>query len=111
MGEGRDAMLMVRAQLCDRLAALSNPASPLSVRDFGARLQEIRSVAAAYGLLPVVRLADALERAVAGSDAAALRGCPTMLYLVRLQDAIGCDTADERTSQTLLASISVRLGA
>ena len=40
---------------------------------------------------PVVRVADALERAVAEDRI----GCPTALYLGRLLDAIGCEAMDE----------------
>ena len=110
MRHGEDAMLLVRAELCDRLETLSHLSRRLSVRDFTARVETIRTLAAAYGLSPVVRLAEALERAVAENEKD-LRICPTALYLARLHDAIGCESFDERTSQALLASVSVRLGA
>ena len=79
----------------------------LSARDFTSGVDAIRSLAAAYGLIPVVRLAEALERAVFENE----RACPTALYLGRLHDAIGCDRLDEQASQAMLASVSVRLGA
>jgi len=107
MGHERDAMLLVRAELCDRVAALSDRLSPA---EFTARVEGIGALAAAYGLIPVVRLAHALGRAVAAAGHGTVRACPTALYIGRLQDAIGCESTDERTSQSILASISVRLG-
>ncbi|TFI60005.1 hypothetical protein E2493_01785 [Sphingomonas parva] len=111
MGHGQDALLLVRAELCDRLAALTRAGSRLGAAEFTARVGAIRTFAAAYGLTPVVRLAQALERAIADSDSSDVRACPTALYLARLQDAIGCETVDDRTSEALIASVSVRLGA
>ena len=102
-----DGMLVVRAELCDRLDSLQQAAARLSVRDFSQRLASIRTMAAAYGLIPVVCLADALDRAVRAQP----RGCPAGLYFDRLRDAIGCAAQDERASEALLASISIRLVA
>ena len=102
-----DGMLVVRAELCDRLDSLQQAAARLSVRDFSQRLATIRTMAAAYGLIPVVCLADALDRAVRAEP----RGCPAGLYFDRLRDAVGCGAQDEQASEALLASISIRLRA
>ena len=107
MRADHDGMLVVRAELCDRLDSLQRAAARMSVRDFAQGIAAIRTMAAAYGLVPVVRLAEALERAVFENE----RACPTALYLGRLHDAIGCDRLDEQASQAMLASVSVRLGA
>ena len=64
-------------------------------------------MAAAYGLIPVVCLCDALDRAVRAQP----RGCPAGLYFDRLRDAIGCERLDEAASEALLASVSIRLAA
>lgn len=107
MREESDAMLLVRAELCDRLAALRSMSPRTAARDFLSTITAIRRTAAAYGLTPVVRIAEALERApITG-------GCRKSadLYLDRLYDAIGCRTIDESASEAMLASISVRLGA
>lgn len=107
MREEADAMMLVRAELCERLAALRIVSSRIAARDFAAAIAAIRCTAAAYGLTPVVRLAEALERApLAGECRRA-----TELYLDRLGDAIGCARLDEAASEALLASVSVRLGA
>jgi hypothetical protein len=99
-----DAMMLVRAELCDRLEALQALSQRLAGSEFTAGVDALRTLAAAYGLTPVVRLAEALERAVYEDDIA----CSTALYLGRLQDAIGCERLDEQASQAMLASISVR---
>jgi hypothetical protein len=63
----------------------------------------IKRLAAAYGLSPVVRLSEALERDARRGD------CPRSLYLDRLYDAIGCERLDEQASEAMIASVSVRL--
>jgi hypothetical protein len=102
-----DAMMLVRAELCERLLALQGLARRVSANDFIESVGSLKRLAAAYGLTPVVRLAEALERASAGEQGA----CPRSLYLHRLQDAIGCERLDEEASQAMLASISIRLSA
>jgi len=100
-----DGMMLVRAELCERLASLQLAARRLSARDFSESVGGIRGLAAAYGLTPVVRVADALERAMAEDRGA----CPRALYLGRLQDAIGCEMMDESAAEAMIASVSVRL--
>ena len=102
-----DGMMVVKADLCDRLDALQRAAGRLNVRDLMQGLGAIRTTASAYGLAPVVSLADAFERAVRAEP----RGCPAALYLERMRDAIGCGPLDEGAGNALLASVSVRLGA
>ena len=98
-------MLLVRADLCDRLEAMRKLARTPPGSDFSESVRALRRIAAAYGLTPVVRLAEALERAD-GADAHA-----ATLYLDRIHDAIGCERSDEQASVAMLASVSVRLGA
>ena len=107
MRNDHDAMMLVRAELCERLDSLQRFARPLSAANFAGSVRSLRQLAAVYGLTPVVRLAEALERAVAeaGED-----GCPTGLYLDRLRDAIGCERSDDQASEAIIASVSVRLG-
>ena len=106
MRADHDAMMLVRADLCDRLEELRALAGRGSMRDFTESLSGLRRVAAAYGLAPVAALAGALERAVC--EGRAQRDCPTALYFARLQDAIGCERVDEAASEAMLASVSVR---
>ena len=107
MGPEADGMMLVRAELCERLLGLQAAARRLSARDFAASVDGIRRLASAYGLTPVVRVADALERAIAEDRGA----CPRALYLARLQDAIGCERLEESAAEAMLASVSVRLCA
>lgn len=107
MGPEADGMMLIRAELCERLAGLQATARRLSERDFNESVDAIKRLAAAYGLTTVVRVADALERAVAEDGGA----CPRALYLGRLHDAIGCERLEESAAQAMLASISIRLCA
>lgn len=102
-----DGMMVVRAELCDQLDRLQRAAQRMSVRDLVQGIGGIRTMARAYGLVPVVALADALERAILSQPRGSLAG----LYFDCLRDAIGCERMDDAASQTLLASVSVRLGS
>lgn len=111
MSVDRDAMMVVRAELCERLAAMHAFAARASLRDLAESIGTFRTMAAAYGMTPVVRLTEALERAMAEDMSERAARCPTTLYLERLQDAIGCDCLDERASEAMIASVSVRMVA
>lgn len=108
MPDPGDAMLLVRADLCDRLAALrALTGRRRDGRHFRDQIASIRRTAALYGLTPVVRLAEALERAPMENDGRRAAD----LYLDRLDDAIGCPRIDDAASEAMLASVSVRFGA
>ena len=107
MRADHDGMLVVRAELCDRLDSLQRSAARMNVRDFSQKIAGIRTIAAAYGLAPVVCVCDALDRAVRAQP----RHCPAALYFDRLRDAIGCERADQAAGEAILASVSIRLGA
>ena len=99
-----DGMMVVRADLCDRLDRLQRTAERMTIRDLMQGIVTIRTIATAYGLTPVVSLAAAFERAIRAQP----RGCPAGLYFHRLRDAIGCERPDEAASESLLASLSIR---
>ena len=99
-----DGMMVVRADLCDRLDRLQRTAERMTIRDLMQGIVTIRTIATAYGLTPVVSLASAFERAIRAQP----RGCPAGLYFDRLRDAIGCERLDEAASESLLASLSIR---
>jgi hypothetical protein len=102
-----DAMMVVRADLCERLEALRNVSGGQRTQaDVRAAVSGIRIVAAAYGLLPVVHLAEAMERALDRPDSAG--PCQNALYFDRLRDAIGCERLDDEAGQAMIASVSVR---
>ena len=102
----QDAMMLVRADLCERLEALRRIAAARPQRDCTEAIVGIRLLADAYGLMPVVRLAEALERAMQRTDSAGT--CQSALYVDRLYDAIGCERLDDAASEAMIASISVR---
>jgi len=104
-----DGMAIIRGELCDRLDSLRNAAEKMNVRDFVQGIAAIRTVASAYGMIPVVCVADAFERAIRAEP----RGCPAGLYFERLKDAIGCGAAEagDDAATRMLASIQVRLSA
>ena len=106
MQSEHEAMMVVRAELCDRLEALRRFSRNRPPQDFTASVIGIRRLAAAYGLTPVVRLSEAFERAMTRRDAAG--PCQRSLYLDRLDDAIGCERLDEQASEAMIASVSVR---
>ena len=99
MHSERDAMMVVRSELYDRLDQLNRLSGRASNADFERRLEGIISLAGAYGLRPVARLGEALRQG----------GGPAPLYLERMRDAIRCERADEEAAQAMLASVSVRL--
>ena len=107
MGCHADGMLLVRADLCDRLDRLQATAGRMQVRDLVQGIAAIRLLAGAYGIEPVERLALAFERAILAQP----RGCPASLYFDRMRDAVGCERLDAAASEALIASVSIRLGA
>lgn len=108
MRADREAMMVVRAELCDRLDRLRRLSGRYCQKEAKESIEAIRIMAGAYGLAPVVRLAEALERAMGEAPAG---GRPSRLYFDRIRDAIGCERVDDDAAQAMIASVSVRLGA
>jgi hypothetical protein len=103
-----DGMIIIRAELCDRLDSLRTAAGKMNVRELVQGIATIRTLASAYGMIPVVCVADAFERAIRAEP----RFCPAALYFERLRDAIGCGVVDADDAGTrMIASIQVRLSA
>ncbi len=100
-----DAVMIVRAELCRRLAMLQQLSSMRRPEAFSRAVQEMRDLAQAYQFLPVVRLAEALERVPPRPDSSRAIG----LFLDRMEDAIACDRLDQRAGEAMLASISIRM--
>ncbi len=102
-----DGVNVVRADLHDRLDMLQKAGAKLTMRDFVSQLATIRTIAGAYGMIPVVCLAEALERAVRNQP----RSCPADIYFERLRDAVGCGPTTADASEPMLATISLRMRA
>src|SRR5207253_2633118 len=60
MGSEHDAMMVVRAELCERLVSLRTLAGSKRGGNVGESIEGIRRLAAAYGMNPVVRLVMAI---------------------------------------------------
>ena len=106
MRQEHEAMKLVRADLCQRFEALQRFSARPGGGDRVESIVTIRRLAAAYGLDPVVRIAEAMERSIReqpGDRTAAL-------YMDRLYDAIGCERSDPAAGEAMLASVSVRFG-
>ena len=78
-----DGMSIVRAELCDRLDSLRAAAGKTNIRELVGGIATIRTLASAYGMIAVVCVADAFERAIRAEP----RFCPAGLYFDRLRDA------------------------
>ena len=78
-----DGMMVVRAELSDRLDSLQQAMARANVRDFSQRIAAIRTMASAYGMIPVVCLCD-LRPSPAVRPAAAR---PSLYF----RTAPGCD--------------------
>lgn len=101
-----EAMMLVRAELCERLESLRRLSRQQPRGDVAQAIESIRRLAAAYGLVPVVHLSEAFERALRQPGSAA--SCQRALFLDRLYDAIGCERLDDEAAQAMIASVSIR---
>ncbi len=106
MGMNQDALLIVRAQLCERIDQIAAQVGQIASGRLAAEIDEIRRQARDYGLPVVANLAHGLESALARSE-----GSITVLpYLELMRDALGCDPMDDQASQTFLAMVNQRFG-
>ena len=106
MRQEHEAMKLVRADLCQRFEALQRFSARRGGGDRVESIVTIRRLAAAYGLDPVVRIAEAMERSIREQPG----GRTAALYMDRLYDAIGCESSDPAAGEAMLASVSVRFG-
>lgn len=111
MRHEQDGLRLVKATLYERLRVLEELAGYARPRDFAQSLIALRKLAASYGLITVVHIAEATERTLGNNPTARRVGRGAALYLDRLYDAIGCDRIDDSVSEAMIASVSVRLGA
>jgi hypothetical protein len=100
-----DGMHIVRTELSgrlDRLEKALGARGPIGAQNDAAM---IALMAGEYGLSAVRRLAEGLTVAL---DAGG-RGAAIGPWIEKLRDAIDCESADEKSGDTWLASIMVRL--
>ena len=105
MGIAADALMMIKAQLCDQIDALADQLPHLSSSQLANQVDVLRRTARDYGLLPVEELARGLESALSTS------GCGVMVlpFLESMRDAVGCERVDAAAAQSYLAAVNQRL--
>jgi hypothetical protein len=104
MGAASDALLTVRAKLCDRIDQIAHELPHLSLQKLAFAIDDVRRIARDHGLTPVVELARGLESALSTSHDQIM----VLPYLDSMRDAVGCDRLDEATTQTYLAFVNQR---
>lgn len=105
MGLGNEALLMVRAGLCDRIDGIAAGLNHLSSVRLYDHVDAVRRVALDHGFLPLAQLSRGLEAALAAGE----RGVMVLGYLDLMRDAAACERLDAQASEAYLAAISVRL--
>ena len=105
MGVNSETMLIVRAEICDKIDALAQGLNQLSPSQVARKVDDIRTSAQSYGMLPVAELARGFEKALAGS----LSTLFARPFLDAMRDAVGCERVDPQISEAFLASINQRL--
>ena len=105
MGINQDALLLVKAQLCERIDRIAEGLSHFPAAHLVQQIDDIRRTARDYGMTAVADIAHGLESAMAQSE-----GAITVLpYLEAMRDATGCENADASISVAFLASVNQRL--
>lgn len=102
-----DAMLMVRADIQNRIDGIAAQRGHLSLPRMCEEVDGIRHLARTFGLEPVERLASMLESALALDG----HGPVILSYLDLMRDAAGCEEVGPEISSTYLAAMSLRMGA
>lgn len=100
-----DGMMLVRANLCDRLDALERALAARGAFGVAAHADAIAALASEYGMGPVQRLAEGLSVALGDGG----RGAAIGPWVERLRDSIGCEAVDDQAGTSWLASVFVRL--
>ena len=100
---GADSIKLVRGQLGERIAEIQRGAARLSAMDIYRRMDEIRQVAAANGMVALEGLAQcSAQLALLPGHRVGLRCC-----LEHVGDALDSDSPSDST--TILAALAARL--
>ena len=105
MGIATNALMQVQAQLCERIDRIAAELPHITIARLALEVDELRRIAANYGLTPVVEIAHGLESELAVSDGSLM----VMSFLETMRDAVGCEQLDAAATQTYLAAINQRL--
>jgi len=104
-GRTNEGMKLVRADLGARLDALEANLARRGPIGAAGQVAAIAALAADYGLVPVLRLAEGLIVALDQGG----RGAAIGPWIERLRDAIDSEAIDEQAGTSWLASVWVRL--
>jgi hypothetical protein len=105
MGINHDALMVMQAQLHDRIDQIIVTLPQVSAGWLVNEVNQIRALAHDCGLMPLSDVARGLGHALCTSHSATT----ARPYLEAMRDAVGCERLDPATSQLFLASISRRL--
>lgn len=97
---------MIRAGLCNQIDGLLQSPGQFRIDRMLREIDEIRSVAARYGLEPLRRLARGLETQLASDQHIGI----LKPWLQMMREAAGCDRIDENAAETFMAATSLRMG-
>jgi hypothetical protein len=104
-----DRQMLIRAELSDLLDALRLTTFDSSPLKFLVRLEAIRQTAIAHNLVAVAEIAGVFEESM--QRVMEFGGADSVIasFTAILDDAIGCSQLSPMMTQSLLASVAVRL--
>ena len=107
MGRAEDGLLAIRAQLADRIEGLAAEAHRLPTERIATEVNDVRRLAADYGLSAVAQLAHALSSRLGEASGV----ISTRPFLEAMRDAAGCELAGPQVSAAYLAALRQRFPA
>jgi hypothetical protein len=105
MGIACDALMQIKAQLCDRIDALAEQLPHMSLTQLANQVDDVRRIAREYQLLPLEQLARGLGSALSTSEGSIM----VLPFLETMRDAVGCERVDAAAAQSYLAAVNQRL--
>ena len=102
-----DSLMMVRADMVDRLERLHAALPRLTHGEIASSVDEVRSIARSYGLMPVAALASAFETSLSSH-------CSTLMIrqsIEAMRDMLGCESLPSDAAKLWLAALGARFPA
>ncbi len=104
MGIAHDGLMIIRAQLCDRIDTMLAQLGRLTPGQLASQIDDIRMIARDHGLAPLEALAQGLEARLSTLSS----GPSIKTYLATMRDAVGCERVDAGAVQAYLAVMAQR---
>lgn len=104
--ESEDRRLAARTEMCARIDAMAGAAAHMPPARLAMQLDDIRRVAHLHGMIPVLGVVRAMDRALSRGE----HGPMMLAWMDTLRDACDCDREDESAGEAFAAAISVRMG-